>query len=108
MPDVLQNRSPRCNTNTSTDKDCDFIVKHVLSRGTIGAIDAERWHVLAILECHLVDTRRINTVIQLGLSASGTNGITQCPCEVTDLSNMHGDIRVIRAGCDSKWMPLEA
>jgi hypothetical protein len=88
VPDVLENGSPRCDTNTSSDQDSDFVLKHVLGGGSVGSIDAEAGHGLAVLKSDFVHSHGIDTLVQLGLGTTSTNRVTQVLGEVTNLSHV--------------------
>ncbi len=49
VPDILENTSPGCNTDTGADEDGDFIVKDIFSRCSVGAVDADVGHDLSVL-----------------------------------------------------------
>jgi hypothetical protein len=72
MPDVLEDGGPRSDTDTSADEDSDFVVKDVFSGSSVRSINAKFGHLLSILECDLVHTHRVDTVVELGLSATSS------------------------------------
>lgn len=88
MPYVLEDGCPGCDTDTGTDQNRDFVLKDVLCRGTVRAIDADRWHLLAVLQGHLVHAHRVDSLRQLRLSSSGTDGVTKRPGKVADLADV--------------------
>lgn len=88
MPDVLQDGSPGSDTNTSTDKNSDFVFKDIFSRSSIRSIDSKSRHLLTVLQSDLVHAHRIDAVVELGLSSTSTKGISQLTSEVTNLSNV--------------------
>ena len=49
MPDVLENRSPRGDSDTSADQDSNLVLEHIFCRGTVGTVDPKRGHLLAVL-----------------------------------------------------------
>lgn len=106
MPDVLQNGSPRSNTNTSSDEDSNFVLKDILSRSSIGAVNTQSRHLLAVLQSDFVHTHGVNTVVELGLSGTSTESVSQLAGEVTDLANVDGDIGIERARGDGEGVPL--
>lgn len=106
MPDVLQDGGPRCDTDTSSDQNSDFVFENILSRSTIGSVDFQSRHLLPILKSNLVHAHGIHTLVQFGLSGSSTNSITEGSGEVTDLANVDRNIRVVWARGDGKRMPL--
>ena len=106
MPDVLENGCPRSNTDTGTNENRDFILENVFSGGTIRPIDTEARHLLSILKSNLIHTHRVNSIVKLGLSATGTESITQGLGEITNLANVNRDIRVEGARGDCKRVPL--
>lgn len=88
MPDVLQDRSPGSDTDTSTDKNSDFILKDVFGWSSVGSVNSKSRHLLTILQSDLVHTHGVNAVVELGLSSTSTKGISHLTGEVTNLSNM--------------------
>ena len=106
MPDIFQDGSPGGNTDTSTDQHRNFIVKHILSRGTIGSVDSEAGHLLAVLKGNFVHAKRVDAIVKLSLGGTGTNSITEGAGEISNLPNVYGDIGVVGARSDGKRMPL--
>lgn len=76
MPDVLQDRSPGGNTDTSTDKNSDFILKDVFGGSSVGSVNSKSRHLLTVLQSDLVHTHRVDAVVELGLSSTRTKGIS--------------------------------
>jgi len=106
MPNVLQNRRPRRDTDPGTNKNSNFVVEHVLSRGTVRAVNSEGRHLLAVLESHLVHAKGVNTLIKLRLSRSSTNGITKSAGEVADLTDMDRHVRIEWTRGNGERVPL--
>lgn len=106
MPDVLQNGSPRRDSNPSTDEDGNFILKHIFGGCSIGSIDPQRRHLHAVSKCDLVHAHRVETIVFLGLLRTTSEGIPERFGEISHLANMYRDIWVERARCDREGMPL--
>lgn len=104
--DGLENRGPRCYTNTSTDEDSDFVLEDVFCGGSIGSIDLEAGHSLAVLKRNLVHAHGVELIVQLRLRLSGTKSIGKSASKVTNLADVDGDVGVVGARCDRKGMPL--
>ena len=108
MPDILQNGSPGCDANTSANKDGYLVVEYIFGGSTVGAINAEFWHGLAVLESYFVHPIGIDVIVELGLGGSGSESVTKVPSKVSDLSNVDGDVGVERTRGDREGMPLLA
>lgn len=106
MVDVFENGGPGSDTNASTDEHSDFVLEYVFGGSSVGSVDTEIGHLLAILQSNLVHSHGVDTVVKLGLGAAGTNRITESAGEVTNLANVNRDVRVEGAGSDGKWVPL--
>lgn len=106
MPDVLENRSPRSYTNTSTDEDSNFVLKNILSRGTVRSINAEARHLLAVLQSDFVHAHGVDTIVELRLSRASTECVTESAGEVTNLTHVNRDVGVEWARGDGKGVPL--
>lgn len=106
VPDVLEDGCPGRDTNSGSDQHGDFIVEDVFSGCSIGAVDPETRHLLAVLQCHFIHAHGINALIELRLSTTCSRGITQSTGEISDLSDVNGHIGVERAGCDGEGVPL--
>ena len=68
MPDVLEDGSPRGDTDTCADENGDLVIKNIFSGSSIRSIDAKFGHLLSVLECNLVHAHGVNTVVEFGLS----------------------------------------
>ena len=106
MVDRLQDGCPGCDTDTRTDEHSDFVFEDILSGSAIGSINAECWHPLAVLQCDFIHAHGIELIVHLGLRLSGTKRISESASEVTDLTDVDGNIRVVRARSDGERMPL--
>lgn len=106
MVDGLENRGPWGHTNTGTDEDSDFILEDVFGGSSVGTVDTERRHLLAVLQRNLVHAHGIQLIVKLGLRLPGAQGIGKCAGKVTDLTDVHRDVGVLRARSDGEWMPL--
>jgi hypothetical protein len=104
--DGLENRGPGCDTNTGTDEDSNFVLKDILSGGSVGSVNLETGHLLAVLERNLVHAHGVKFIVQLRLRLSSTKSIGKSAGEVTDLADVDGDIWVVGARSNRKWMPL--
>lgn len=106
MPDILQNARPGCDTDPRPDQDGDLIVEDVLSRSSVGPVDADRRHRLVLLQGDFVDPGRVKRVKLFGLSRPATQSVTKCSGPVAHLADMDANIWVLRARGNSKRMPL--
>lgn len=106
MPNVLENGRPRSDTDTSSDQHRNLILEHILGRGTVWPVDLDRRHLLAVLKGDLVHSHGVDTFVQLSLSRTSTDGVTECACKVADLTNVDRHVRIVRAGCDGERVPL--
>jgi len=104
--DGLEDRGPGCDTNTGTDEHGDFVLEDVLSGRSVRSVDAESGHLLTVLQRDFVHAHGIELVVELGLRLTSTEGIGQRSGKVTNLADVDGDIRVLRARSDGKRMPL--
>jgi hypothetical protein len=104
--DGLENRSPGCDTDTGSDEHGDFVLEDVFGGRSVGSVDAESRHLLAVLESDLVHAHGVELVVELGLRLAGTKGIGKGAGEVTDLTDVNGNVVVVRARGDGKGMPL--
>ena len=100
--------APRCDSNTSPDQNGDFVVEDVLSRCSVGSVNPEFRHLLTVLESHFVHSHGIDAVVELRLCGTCSKSISKSASEVTDLSNVDGDIGIKGARRDGEWMPLLA
>lgn len=106
VPDVLEDGGPGRDANASSDQDRDFVIEDVFGGGAVRAIDAELRHLLAVLQRDFVHAHRVNVVVELSLSITCSEGISESTGEVTHLTDVHGDVRIEGAGGDGEWMPL--
>lgn len=97
VPDVLEDRGPRSDADTSSDEDSDFVFKDILGGSTVRSIDAQSGHHVSVLEGDFVHAHGINLVVQLCLSSTSTERITELASKVTNLADVNGDVRVVRA-----------
>jgi hypothetical protein len=104
--DGLEDRGPRCDTNTGTDEDGDFVLKDILGGSSVGSVNLEAGHLLAVLQRDFVHAHRVKLVVKLGLRLSSTESIGKSASKVTDLADVDRDVGVVGAGSDRKWMPL--
>lgn len=108
VPDVLEDGRPRRDADAGADEDGDLVLEHVFGGGAVGAVDSEEGHLLAVLEGDLVHAHRVDAFVEFRLGATRTDGVTECAGEVADLSDVHGDVRVVGAGRDGERVPLVA
>lgn len=106
VPDVLEDGGPGGDTDTGTDQNGDFVLEDVLGGGTVGAVDAESGHLLAVGKSDVVHSQGVDTLIQLGVDAASADSVAELASEVTNLSDVNRDIGVVWAGGDGKRMPL--
>lgn len=106
MPDVLEDSSPGCNTDTCSNQDSDFVVEDIFSGCSVGTVDLESGHGLAILESDFVHSHGIDIVVEFGLGGSSAEGVTECAGEVSDLADVDRDVGVEGTGGDGEGMPL--
>ena len=106
MVDGLENRGPGRDTDTGTDEDCDFVLEDVLCRGSVGTVNAESGHLLTVLKRNLVHAHGVELVVKLGLRLTSAESISKSAGEITDLTDVNRNVRVIGAGGNGKWMPL--
>lgn len=106
VPDVLENSSPGSNTDTGSDENGDFVVEDILSWCSVGTVDLDLRHLLSVLESDFVHAHGVNIIVKLGLSGSGSKSVTESAGEVSNLSDVDGDIRIEWTGSNGKWMPL--
>lgn len=104
--DGLENRRPRRDTNTSTDENRDFILKHVLSGSSIGSVDTESGHLLAVLKSNFVHAHGVELVVKLGLRLTRAKSISKSASEISNLSDVDGNVRIVGARGDCEWVPL--
>jgi hypothetical protein len=102
----FEDRGPGCDADTGTDQDGDFVLEDIFCGGSVGSVDLQAGHGLAVLQRNLVHAHGVELVVQLGLRLSGTKSIGKSAGKVTDLANVDGDVGVVGAGSDRKWMPL--
>lgn len=76
MPDVLQNRRPWSDTDTSSDEDGNFVFKNVFGRSSVRAINAQSRHLLAVLQGDFVHAHGVDTVVELSLGGTSTKGVS--------------------------------
>ena len=105
-------------TDTGADKDSDFDVEDILSRRTIGTIDTdsrERAGGATGVKFDEVATGTIEAGVLLlalhGVLGHGsddgrasTDAFTEPTGPVTDLTDVHRDVGVLRSGSDSELM----
>ena len=103
---ILEDRGPWRDADAGADEDGDFVVKDVFRGGTIGPVDADVWHGLAVLQRNFVHPHGIQGVIVFGLGGARTQSVAERPGEVTDLPDVNGDVVVKGAGGDGERMPL--
>lgn len=124
IPNVLQDTGKWCDTDTSTNEDCNFRVEDIFSWSTIGTIDTDnrkRTSSRIRIEFNEFTTARERTtlfVLFISLHsclsdasdnrARGSNTFAEGTSEVTNLTNMDRDIWVLRSRGDSERMPLES
>lgn len=106
VPDILENRCPRCHTDTSTDQNSDFVLEHILSRSSVWTIDAELGHLLAVTERNLIHAHGVQVVVELRLGLTSAERICESTGKVTNLADMHGNVGIKWAGSDGERMPL--
>lgn len=71
MVDGFQDRSPGCHADTGTDEDGDFVLEDVFGGCTVGTVDAESRHLLAMLKCYFIHAHWVEFVVELALRLSG-------------------------------------
>src|SRR5256885_350527 len=96
MPNILQDGCPGCNTNTCADQHGDFIFEDVLGGGTIGPVNTQFWHGLAVLQSNFVHSVRIEAFKILRLSGTTAEGVSQCAGKISNLADMYTNVRVER------------
>lgn len=106
MPDVFQDRSPGSDTDTGSDQNSNLIVENVLGRCSVWSIDLQCWHPRAVLYCNLVHSHWVKVGVLAVVGDSQDLG--ELLGEITDLTDMHGNVRVRGTGRDGEWMPLES
>ena len=108
MPDVLEDAGPGRHSDACADQDGDLVVEDILRGGPVRAVDAERRHLLAVLERDLIHAHGIQGVVFFGLGRARTQSVSQSAGEVSDLPDVHRYVRVVRAGSDGEGVPLRA
>ena len=106
MPDILENRCPRCDADARADENRNFILKNIFCRGAVRPINADLWHLFAMGKGNLVHSHWVEFVVEFCLRFTGSEGVGQCAGEVADLSDVDRYIRVERTGCDGERVPL--
>jgi hypothetical protein len=104
--DRFENLSPGRNSNTGSNEHGDFVLEDVLSWSSVGSVDLQAGHLLAVLQRDFVHAHRVELVVKLGLRLSGTKSIGKSASKVTDLADVDRDVGVVGARSDRKWMPL--
>jgi hypothetical protein len=115
---VFEDGSERGYTDTGTNKDSDLRVKDVFGRRTVGSIDAHMRKGARTVNLDEVSTGGQESIAFLGtfdslLSHFGDNRgansktIAKGTSEISDLTNVDRDVRILRCGGDGKGMPLE-
>ena len=129
VPDVLQDGCKRSDTDTGSDKNGDLDIENVLSRCTVGTINADHGH--GAVRCSGVELHEVATggcgrlegrlvldvaelliILDLTLHRSlgkrsddgwaGANTLAEGLRPVTDLTNVHRDVRVLGRRRDGK------
>ena len=67
MPDVFEDAGPGGHADAGADQDGDLVVEYILCWGTVGTVDTELGHLLAVLKRDLVHAHGIQSVVFLGL-----------------------------------------
>lgn len=106
MPDILQDRGPRGNTDPGTNQNSDFVLEDVFGRGTIWPIDAELGHHLPVLQGYFVHAHWVEAFQIRGLRWAAAECVSEGASEVADLADVDADVRVEGAGGDSEGVPL--
>jgi hypothetical protein len=104
--DGFENRGPWCHTDTRTDEHGNFVLKYVFGWGSVGSVNLEAGHLLPVLKRNLVHAHGVELVVELGLRLSSAKSVGKSASEVTDLADVHRNIRVVGTRCNRKWMPL--
>lgn len=136
VPDVLENRGKGSDTDTGTNEYCDLGVENVLRRRTVGTIDADHRHRAVRRgrveldevttggccrrECLLgsLEIGVLLVILDFALHGSpgkrsdngraGANTLAEGLCPVTDLTNVHRDVRVLGRRRDGELRDLLA
>lgn len=106
MPDVLEDGGPGGNADAGTDEDGDFVLKDVFGGGTVRAVDANRRHLLALLERDFIHAHGIKGVVFFRLGRAGTESVGHGAGPVAHLAHVDADVGVEWAGGDGERMPL--
>ena len=106
MVDGFENGSPGRDANACADKNGDFVLEDVFGGSTVGTVDAQGWHLLAVLQRDLVHAHGVELIVELALRLSSTKRIGEGAGEVAHLADMDGDVRVVRAGSNGEGVPL--
>jgi len=121
VPDVLEDRCKGGNTDTSSNQDGNFSIENILRRGTIRSINANlrEGRSSGRVDLNKIATRN-NTKIcvlftsfdsslgHLGNSVrTDTKTVTQGASEVSNLTDVNGNIRILGSRGDGERMPLE-
>lgn len=104
LPDVLEDRSPRSDTNTGSDEDSNLVVKHILSGSSVRAVNSQSRKPLAVLQGNLKLAVGIQVVAEHRRSSA--NSLAESLCKVTNLADVNRDIGIRWARGDGKGMPL--
>jgi hypothetical protein len=111
---VLEDGREGRDTNTSTNEDSDLGVEDILSGGTVRTVDHDLRERLGAVDLDEVATRRAELLRLLVLRRersggerlddrrAGTDHVTETVGPVTDLTNVHGDVRVLRSRRDGE------
>ena len=108
VPDVFEDAGPWRDADAGADEDGDFVVEDVFGWGSVRSVDADSRHCLTVLECDLVHAHGIEAFELFGLEGAGAEGVSESAGKVADLSDVDGDVGVVRAGSDGEWVPLVA
>ncbi len=82
VPDIFEDGSPWGNTDSSSDEDGNFVVKHVFGGRTVGTVNSESGHLLAVLE-DFVHSHGVHAIVEFGLCGSGSEGVTEGTGEIS-------------------------
>lgn len=114
VPDVLENGRERSDTDTSTNEHSNLDVEDILSRSAVGTVNANaRERAAGRVDLHEVATRAVYTVVLLVALErclghrgddlrAGTKTFSQCIGPVADLTDVNGDVGVLRRRRDGK------
>lgn len=106
MVDGFEDGCPGCDTDTGTNEDGDFVLEDIFGGSSVRAIDADGGHLLPVLQRDLVHAHGIQFVVEFGLRLTSAEVIGKLTGEITNLSDVHGNVGIFQAGCDGKRMPL--